>query len=610
MTTAFQHPAPNITTAPTNGNGFGSQCGVENIPDVQPGRNEDAAHRTFVQSLEQLAEVHVLAVIGYSVRAADASDDCWFSRLSQSDAFALRQLRGLCAKAAESNQHVHRRLVSPSWSLVAFSLPGRHFAGQSIGLIVDEAKSADAWFGHIVGLVDRYQTQHLQQQLDQQSAITRHTAATIELVTEMLQTSDKQLLNEVLVRRLSDHLQVPRVALGLVQRSGQCRLVAVSGSQTVDPSAAVTGELETRMHEVLNVDPGARKSGRRGCEYRIANNAVHRDCPRQVAIPLLDAMGNPVAVLIVDVSADADEGSISTFLEASAPALASAMCVSRASRAATAAARMLQPATRRPMIALLCGFVVFLAAMCCPVRYRATFPADLEPSIKRFVAAPFDATLLECRVSPGDVVEAGDVLAVLDGRDLRLRRDSVRADYERAVKKRDAAQASRQYGQHRLAQLDVDRLRLELEMIENQLQDLIRTSPIDGVIVSGDLERVRGMPLETGQTLFEVAPMGRMTFEIAVPDSDIAMVEQGRQARLRLSAFPERQWQTVVERIHPRSELRNRQNVFIAECSIDGHDVPLRPGMKGHAKLDCGIQTLGWILFRKPIDMVRQWTGW
>ena len=60
-----------------------------------------------------------------------------------------------------------------------------------------------------------------------------------------------------------------------------------------------------------------------------------------------------------------------------------------------------------------------------------------------------------------------------------------------------------------------------------------------------------------------------------------------------------------VARIYPRSELRNSKNVFIAECEFENNGSSLRPGMEGHARIDCRKRPLGWCLFHKPWGFIK-----
>ena len=74
-------------------------------------------------------------------------------------------------------------------------------------------------------------------------------------------------------------------------------------------------------------------------------------------------------------------------------------------------------------------------------------------------------------------------------------------------------------------------------------------------MLSGDLRRVEGQPVQQGQQLFEIAPLNRMIVETNVSDQDISYVRQGMNVDFRLDAFGEKQ-RTKLAKLHPQSEVR------------------------------------------------------
>jgi multidrug efflux pump subunit AcrA (membrane-fusion protein) len=572
------------------------------------------------QSLQAFEDSRVLLCVRYRDPAESEGEDVFSSPLGRTETVVRKQLHGLAIQAAASQRRLHRRLLDPRCSLLALPLVRRSGGNETIGLIADETLGSEGWVEATQGIIDRYQIEQLQRELEHHTGIARHSAATVELVAALLRAADTRQASGELVRRLADHLNVPRVSLGWIDPFQRCRLIAVNHAGTIHSAASATRALEACMNQALADPTNERVANEsqvskpdRDVGGGLSGDALPLDdteLPSRITAVLRDDGVAAKAVVVAELDERSDAIEVRRFLSAASPALAAALQSIDQSTTRSVTALWLRSVRCRGAAALTLMLLIAAVAMWVPVPYRPGFSADLEPSTRRFVVAPFDATLLESRVSPGDRVRSGDVLAVLDGRDLRLQRETLRADFEQAVKKRDAAQASRAYGQHRLAQLEVDRLRLQLELLDHRLNDLTVTSPIDGVVVSGDLDRVRGMPLETGQSLFEIAPLDRMTFQIAVPDADVALVRPGQPVTLRLAAFSDRVWQTVVRRVHPRSELRDQQNVFIAECSVDDGVGELRPGMKGDATLDCGTRSLGWVLFHRPVRALRQWGWW
>ena len=88
----------------------------------------------------------------------------------------------------------------------------------------------------------------------------------------------------------------------------------------------------------------------------------------------------------------------------------------------------------------------------------------------------------------------------------------------------------------KLAKLEAQALRLEIDQLDRRVENLDIKSPIDGVVVSGDLKRVEGAPLTVGQSLYEIGPINNMLVEIAIPEREIAHVKIGHFVELTLNA--------------------------------------------------------------------------
>ena len=186
--------------------------------------------------------------------------------------------------------------------------------------------------------------------------------------------------------------------------------------------------------------------------------------------------------------------------------------------------------------------------LCIPVHYHAKCDCTVEPIKRRYVAAPFAGPLEKSLVEPGDIVEEGQLLARMDGREVRMELSGTRADLHRATKERAGHLATHESGKSEVARYDVDRLQMRTELLEHRQQNVDIRSPIAGVVVSGDLEDAEGMPLEVGQTLFEIAPLDEMVVEVGIAEDDFAYIRPGMPVTIRLDAFPLRRFKASIER--------------------------------------------------------------
>jgi multidrug efflux pump subunit AcrA (membrane-fusion protein) len=245
-----------------------------------------------------------------------------------------------------------------------------------------------------------------------------------------------------------------------------------------------------------------------------------------------------------------------------------------------------------------------------PVRYVVPANIELQAEQRRFVAVPFDGPLRSSTVRPGDLVNEGDLLAEIDPRELEYELSGVNAELEKALQEKKAKMVERNVAGSQMAELDSQRLRSEADLLMLRRQNLEIRSPITGVIVRGDLERSWGMPMMRGDTLFEVAPLEVMQVEIAIPEREIRHVRTGMTVDFSVDALPDRALQGTLLWIHPRAELIENENVFIARMELVNPDLLYRPGMHGRARIRSDRHPLIWNYFHKPYYALRHSLGW
>jgi len=245
-----------------------------------------------------------------------------------------------------------------------------------------------------------------------------------------------------------------------------------------------------------------------------------------------------------------------------------------------------------------------------PMPYYVSSECEVCPESKLFIASPFDTTLEKCFVQPGEQVTKDMPLATLDGRETRLELAEIEADLNRAMKQHDGHVVSHDSGEMYVAKYEIERLKSRRDLLLHRQESLELRSPMDGIVIAGDLKHAEGMPLQVGETLFEVAPLEQLRIELAIPEDDVRYTETEMPTKIRLDAFPFESWDGKIERIHPASELKNDQNVFIAVVRIENTDGRLRPGMTGYAKTRTIWRPIIWNYLHKPAAASARWFGW
>lgn len=253
------------------------------------------------------------------------------------------------------------------------------------------------------------------------------------------------------------------------------------------------------------------------------------------------------------------------------------------------------------------GLAILLAI---PAPHYVAADCQCEPSTRRILTAPFDAQLAESFVKPGDVVEAGQLLARFEGVEIASEIESLDAERKRIQQQHDAAIAKGEASVAAEAALELRSITSRLDLARQRKKRLELRSPIAGVVVSGDLEEAVGAALAIGQTMLEVAPLERMTAEIYVDESDVSLVSAGQPVSLRFEGASGDEFETTVARIFPRAEIVEGENVYVAEGDITGESASLAPGMRGRAQIYDGWRPLAWTLFRKPYLAIRRFWGW
>lgn len=265
---------------------------------------------------------------------------------------------------------------------------------------------------------------------------------------------------------------------------------------------------------------------------------------------------------------------------------------------------------RYPMRSIVALTMIATAILCFPVPYPVACVAKAEPVGERLVAAPFNAMLASCLVKPGDVVSVDQVLLVLDDKPLKLERESVYAELERAKKEREVALASHKIADAQQAELKQRRLDRQIQLLDTRLASLQVRSPIDGMIISGDLDRLTGAPLELGQALLEIAPLNQLSIELEIPEFEIGYIQEDSETRVRFPAAGGESIYSLLKWVSPAAEVRDDQNVFVAKFDYDNDENAVRPGMKGKAAAYGPLRPLCWRFVRSTYEQLLWWVGY
>ena len=237
--------------------------------------------------------------------------------------------------------------------------------------------------------------------------------------------------------------------------------------------------------------------------------------------------------------------------------------------------------------------------------YRVTAPTTLEGTIQRVISAPFNGYISEARARAGDIVKQGDLLTLLDDRDLKLEHLKWVSQREQLLKEYREAMAKHDRPQVRVIQAKVDQAEAQISLLDEQLARSRIVAPFDGVVMKGDLSQLLGSPVEKGQMLFEIAPLESYRVIVEVDERDIDDITVDQKGNLILSSMPGDVFPLKIEKITPVSVAKEGRNYFRVEAHLERKSERLRPGMEGIGKINIDRRRLIWIWTHDLIDWLR-----
>ena len=468
----------------------------------------------------------------------------------------------------------------------------------------------------LTGMLAQTIRQWQQKRLAMQVAVeSRSLSDSLQLVQEISVAQSPGLAAIVLVNRLRKLFGASQVGLSLNKPGSRGKVIAVSDVEQFDGNSAAGKLLASAINQAITY-----KGNVVWPEHDPAQPSAHTLPLQQygesisassvAAIQLTDLHDEPTGSLLISREGGAlSDQQLAYMQQVAKLAFRQYESVARANRSTVEVVRSLVTPRSWSKTAKWAA-LAFSIAMLIPLPYRVKCDCSVQPTSRRFVAAPYHGILEKSLVEAGEIVTEGQVVARMDGRQLRIELAGLQAEHKGARRKSDSSRAIGEVAQSQIAKMDMRRLAAKIELTKTRMQDLEVRSPIAGIIVSGDLEKAQGAPLETGQTLFEVAPLEKMVAEIGVPESEIQYINNGDTVTLKLNAFPFQSWTGKVERIHPGTEVIDDQTVFVTEVELDNEQGLLKPGMEGAAKISTHWTPLGWNLFHNTWENVRCWTVW
>jgi membrane fusion protein (multidrug efflux system) len=218
--------------------------------------------------------------------------------------------------------------------------------------------------------------------------------------------------------------------------------------------------------------------------------------------------------------------------------------------------------------------------------------ATLEAEADADVIAKVQGEVLRLLVEEGDRVRSGQVLAVLDGRQLRLEVAQARAelaklerDYRRQIELNERGLVAA--GTFEGLRYDLETLRAKHDLAELQLSYTEIRAPFAGVVTRRNVRL--GQTVQPNAVLFRVTDPTPLKAQVFIPERELKRLKPGQTAAVQVDAVPGRTFVARVSLVSPTVDTQTA--TFKTTVEVTDPSGELRPGM---------FARIGIVFERKP----------
>ena len=285
----------------------------------------------------------------------------------------------------------------------------------------------------------------------------------------------------------------------------------------------------------------------------------------------------------------------------------------------------------KTVAALVALTAVTLGLIFVPMELQLEAEGKLEPDARREVFAPIDGEVIEVLADHAAIVQAGQPLVRLRNRQLEMEMtellgqiQTTTAEYNRVRGVLTASKAMEPNDRRQLQgeefefQVRLEALREKLRLQRERAEQLTITAPIDGMVVSWDVEKMlRSRPVMTGQVLMEVADLNQpLHLEVQMPDKRMGHLDRRLRevdeptlpVRYILATHPDEPMSAVLprEQVQLRAQVDPEHGSTVQMRMIPDREELLqrapRPGAKVIANVQCGKRAAGFVLFHEVYE--------
>ena len=180
----------------------------------------------------------------------------------------------------------------------------------------------------------------------------------------------------------------------------------------------------------------------------------------------------------------------------------------------------------------------------------------VQPRDSVEVSSKITARIKEVLVKENDTVTAGQVVAILDGKDYEAKKDKAQFELTNAEQKLTRTERLYKIGAKSLeeyqdAQYTYDKAKSDLSLAESDVNETVITAPMDGVVV-GEPQTAGTMAVQgtsNPTVILRIADLSEKLVKAKVDETDIGNVKIGEKAIFTVDAFPDDKFSAQVTKI-------------------------------------------------------------
>lgn len=224
--------------------------------------------------------------------------------------------------------------------------------------------------------------------------------------------------------------------------------------------------------------------------------------------------------------------------------------------------------------------VITLEMIPAHLRERLSLPGTVKPWKSLNVVAEVAGKIIEKRVSEGQRVQKGDILARIDERDYKNALASAKAAYQVAAANRKRIEKLYQQKVGTQSQVDdiIAQARTSKAAMDNAALALERCAilaPFDGMVNRFHIEA--GQYLAIGDPVAEVLQIDRVKVEVGIPESDVDKVRRLEDFSVKIDALGGRTFQGKRHYLYQNSD--NFARLYNLEIAVENPHNEILPDM-------------------------------